>query len=215
MTRNWTTSITSAPFEEYLFYNTSHNGNTLQWAGNISAMDWKTGNNTQQSLPEGYTFLYDALSRLTAADYHLNDTRSNNYDTRYTYDSMGNILTLKRRGLKALSSNTLEGGDIYALIDDITFDYYGNQITKATDAVSDGPYYQGAWHYRDRTDADEERTYDANGNLISDSDANISSIQYNSLNLSLMKLGCGSEKSKQVWYFAHLALTLSDSDSVH
>ena len=62
-------------------------------------------------------------------------------------------------------------------------DYYGNQITKATDAVSDGPYYQGAWHYRDRTDEDEERTYDANGKLISDSDANISSIQYNSLNL--------------------------------
>ena len=61
--------------------------------------------------------------------------------------------------------------------------YYGNQITKATDAVSDGPYYQGAWHYRDRTDADEERAYDANGNLTSDSDANISCIQYNSLNL--------------------------------
>ena len=102
-----------------------------------------------------------------------------------------------------------------ALIDDITFDYYGNQITKATDAVSDGPYYQGAWHYRDRTDADEERTYDANGNLISDSDANISDIQYNSLNLSLMNVGCGSEKPKQVWFFAHLSLTLSDSDSVH
>ena len=45
-------------------------------------------------------------------------------------------------------------------------------------------------------------------NLTQDLDATIRSIQYNSLNLSLMNVGYGSEKPKQVWFFAHLSLHL-------
>ena len=97
---------------------------------------------------------------------------------------------------------------VYDDIDDLTFDYDGNQIVKVTDAVDDGPYYQGAWHYRDRADQPVERCYDGNGNLTKDLDAKISDIQYNSLNLSLMNVGCGSEKPKQVWFFAYLSLNL-------
>ena len=234
--RNWTTSITSAPFEEYLYYNTAHHGSTPQWAGNISAIDWKNGengnDNGNDSIPagggvivtlnslrpgaaagvlggeegntggavddnpsvpdgalnglEGYSFAYDALSRLTAADYHRNDSRSNDYDTRYTYDSMGNILTLKRRGMMEKPDTAAHTPATYADIDDLTFDYDGNQIVKVTDAVDDGPYYQGAWHYSDNADAQQERFYDGNGNLTKDLDAKISDIQYNSLNLPIM-----------------------------
>jgi len=45
-------------------------------------------------------------------------------------------------------------------------------------------------------------------NLTQDLDATIRSIQYNSLNLSLMNVGCGSEKPKQVWFFAHISPNL-------
>ena len=121
---------------------------------------------------------------------------------------MGNILTLKRRGMMEKPDTAAHTPAVYDDIDDLTFDYDGNQIVKVTDAVDDGPYYQGAWHYRDNADAQQERFYDGNGNLTKDLDAKISDIQYNSLNLSLMNVGCGSEKPKQVWFFAHLSLHL-------
>ena len=187
--RGWTTAITAQPFSEYLYYHTVYNGSTPQWAGNISAMDWKSGygNDNGNVLPlEGYTFAYDGMSRLTQADYHTDGNRSTHYDTRYTYDSMGNILTLKRRGMMEKPDTAAHTPATYADIDDLTFDYDGNQIIKVTDAVDDGPYYQGAWHYRDNADKQQERFYDGNGNLTKDLDAKISDIQYNSLNLPIM-----------------------------
>lgn len=68
----------------------------------------------------------------------------------------------------------------------MTFGYEGNRITKVTDGVTDGPYRKDAWHYRDRVDADIEREYDGNGNLVKDSDAGILRIEYNCLNLPKM-----------------------------
>ena len=50
------------------------------------------------------------------------------------------------------------------------------------DAVS-GPYYAGAFHFRDGADEDLEYEYDENGSMTKDLNKNISSIQYNSLNL--------------------------------
>ena len=70
----------------------------------------------------------------------------------------------------------------FSIIDDLTFEYEGNQVIKVTDAEPDGPYYKDAWHYRDRVDADIEREYDGNGNPVKDLDAGILRIEYNSLN---------------------------------
>ncbi|MDO5526203.1 MAG: hypothetical protein Q4F85_09005 [Prevotella sp.] len=44
---------------------------------------------------------------------------------KYTYDSMGNILTLKRNGLQY--------GDTYGLVDNLTYTYNGNQLIKISD----------------------------------------------------------------------------------
>ena len=186
--RSWTTAISSPLFSQQLYYNESHNGSTPQWGGNISAMDWQaemtpTGINPQGASPtagnlRGYSFAYDGLSRLTQADYHENNTRSNHYDTRYTYDLMGNMLTLQRNGL--------HDDGVFSLIDNLTFEYEGNQVIKVTDAEPDGPYYKDAWHYRDGADAEIEREYDGNGNLTKDLDAGILRIEYNSLNLPKM-----------------------------
>ena len=139
----------------------------------------------------GYTFAYDGLSRLTQADYHEDNQRSNHYDTHYAYDLMGNITALQRSGL--------HDDGAYSLIDDLAFGYEGNRIVKVTDGVMDGPYRKDAWHYRDRVDADIEREYDGNGNLVKDLDAGILRIEYNSLNLpQMIKF---SDHSKHVYAY--------------
>lgn len=199
--RSWLTAIaTPEYFIQTLDYNQSQNGSSPQWGGNISAMEWramKTEYTAYFPRPvtmlrrQYYTFEYDGLSRLTRADHGNFRLDRSNYDTEYTYDNMGNILTLKRYGQ--------HDDGIFGLIDDLTFEYDGNQITKVTDAVDDGPYRKDAWHYRDGSDRPIEREYDGNGNLIKDSDAKISSIEYNCLNLPRMIKF--SDSSKHVYTY--------------
>ena len=119
-------------------------------------------------------FSYDGLSRLTQASYSENGTGNGHYNTEYTYDKMGNVQTLKRYGLR--------DNNQYGLIDNLTFTYNGNQVTKVEDAVS-GPFYSGAFHFVNGSGATTEYTYDQNGNMTKDLNKNISSIQYNLLNL--------------------------------
>jgi hypothetical protein len=86
---------------------------------------------------------------------------------------MGNITTLQRQGKQ-------DSG--YGLIDNLTYAYSGNQLTKVTDAVS-GPLYNGAFHFMDGADAATKYVYDKNGNLTKDYNKKIVDIQYNALNL--------------------------------
>ena len=95
--RQWTKSITGNLFSEQLFYNDSHNGNTPQYCGNISAMDWSTGDASNKT--RGYVFKYDGLSRLKAANYLEKGSKNDNYSASYSYDWMGNIEWLTRNGM--------------------------------------------------------------------------------------------------------------------
>ena len=167
----WLTSIESTPFREYLYYEQPHNGSTAQYGGNISSMDWKTGDN----ILRGYTFQYDGMSRLTGAAYSENGSASTHYGTSYQYDLMGNITGLTRNGLQDDNS--------YGLIDNLSFDYNGNQLLKVTDAVTSGPNYSGAFHFNDHSDVSQEYEYDLNGNMTKDLNKKITSVEYNVLNL--------------------------------
>lgn len=168
--RSWLKSIsTGTKFSESLYYNESHNGNTPRYGGDISAMIWKSDSKNRE-----YVFSYDVLSRLTQASYSENGVGNGHYNTEYTYDKMGNVQTLKRYGLR--------DNNQYGLIDNLTFTYNGNQVTKVEDAVS-GPFYSGAFHFVNGSGATTEYTYDQNGNMTKDLNKNISSIQYNLLNL--------------------------------
>ena len=169
--RGWLTSIESTPFREYLYYEQPHNGSTAQYGGNISSMDWKTSDNILRS----YTFQYDGLSRLTGAAYSENGSASTHYGTSYQYDLMGNITSLTRSGLQDDNS--------YGLIDNLSFDYNGNQLLKVTDAVTSGPNYSGAFHFNDHSDVSQEYEYDLNGNMTKDLNKKITSVEYNVLNL--------------------------------
>lgn len=76
----------------------------------------------------------------------------------------------------------LDSGD-YGTIDDLTYSYEGNQVVKIDDAADESPNYSGAMHFRDAANEETEYTYDANGNMQTDSNKGITSIDYNVLDL--------------------------------
>ena len=76
----------------------------------------------------------------------------------------------------------LDSGD-YGTIDDLTYSYEGNQVVKIDDAADESPNYSGAMHFRDAANEETEYTYDANGNMLTDSNKGITSIDYNVLDL--------------------------------
>ena len=110
------------------------------------------------------------------------------YTETYSYDSMGNITALTRQGW--LYNTT------WGLIDDLTMTYDGNRLVKCDDDVSAQPTNNGAHHFQDLADSAVEYEYDGNGNMVKDLNRNITSIEYNSLNLRLkaVKIGCTSKK---------------------
>ncbi len=184
--RDWLTRIGSNKFEENLLYQKSDFGvspSKLCYNGNISAMTWKTGNDNKV---RGYKFSYDHLNRLTASAYGEGSGLSSNvnrYGETFQYDKMGNIEAITRYGL--------QDNNVYGKVDDLTFIYNGNQVVKVDDTVS-GPFYSGAFHFVDGSNATTEYTYDKNGNMTKDLNKRISSIEYNLLNLpSRIKRGNG------------------------
>ena len=61
--------------------------------------------------------------------------------------------------------------------------YEGNQVVKIDDAADESPSYSGSMHFRDAANEETEYTYDANGNMLTDSNKGITSIEYNVLDL--------------------------------
>lgn len=168
--RSWLKTVSIGTlFSETLYYNDTYGGSTAQYTGNISAMTWKADSKTR-----GYKFTYDGHSRLKKAEYMENGSASTRYSTEYTYDRMGNFLTLKRNGK--------QDGGTFGLIDNLTFTYTGNQVTRIEDSVTD-PTYSGVYNFMDGASQSNEYTYDKNGNLTKDLNKKISQIQYNLLNL--------------------------------
>ena len=80
---------------------------------------------------------------------------------RYTekvteYDRNGNIKKLQRYGQTGASS--------YGLVDNLTYTYNGNQLTKVEDAVT-ATSYTGGTNFVNGSTAATEYTYDKNGNI--------------------------------------------------
>lgn len=171
--RSWTKSISSPLFSQTLYYNDKrkNESNEARYNGNISGMDWTT---SSDNIRRGYDFAYDGLSQLTNARYLENDIRSDKFNTSYSYDKQGNVLTLSRRGLTASGK--------YGLLDDLRLTLNGNQLKTVNDVATDSAYNNG-FEFKDGDSAAIEYFYDANGNLIKDLNKKITEIQYNYLNL--------------------------------
>jgi RHS repeat-associated protein len=178
-------------FRQNLYYNNPDIGFGVagQSNGNISATSWQTGDNAVQ----GYGYQYDDLDRLTNAKYYdiTTGVSSTNlifssdfkFNEQLTYDVRGNILSLKRNGLR---TGAFTGGNqgytaaTYGAIDDLTYNYNTqNQLMTVTDAsLSDKGFTKSYTNV-----SGNGYTYDENGNLKADANKDITYIGYNYLNL--------------------------------
>ena len=81
-------------FTEKLYYQNQRPVNqqsTVQWGGNVSAMDWMAGSD---GVSRRYDFAYDGLSRLTGAGYADDGAGQSDYSRGYGYDRNGNVTLL-------------------------------------------------------------------------------------------------------------------------
>jgi hypothetical protein len=110
--RNWMKTISSANFNETLYYNESYAGNTPAFNGNISASGWSSAENTGT---QGYRYTYDGLNRMKKAQFLVETTANDRFTEEVSeYDKHGNIKRLKRY---ALNTPTATSG---TLVDDLT-----------------------------------------------------------------------------------------------
>jgi hypothetical protein len=129
-----------------------------------------------------YDFTYDAVNRLTGADF--NQLNSNSFSKvakidfsvrLLSYDANGNILRMDQKGWKL-------GGSV--TIDSLLYGYNtnSNQLNYVTDRTNDTTSKLG--DFKETTNnTSQDYTYDGNGNLVSDNNKAISKIIYNHLNL--------------------------------
>lgn len=158
--------------------------NNPQYNGNITGMVWKSKGNGEK---RKYDFSYDAANRLMKAEFTQYTSGSFNQnagidfkmkmgdgiDVNSAYDANGNIKRMQQWGLKVFSSDQ---------IDDLIYNYpsNSNKLAKVTDGVTSD---NKLGDFKDGTNALDDYTYDANGNLLSDENKKIQQIQYNHLNL--------------------------------
>ncbi|WP_263602421.1 DUF6443 domain-containing protein [Chryseobacterium sp. PET-29] len=143
-----------------------------KYNGNIAEVDWKTGVSTNESLKR-YGYVYDKLNRLSAGFYQNSTNPSlREYYEKAIYDLNGNIRTIKRTAQRM--------GPTALLIDNLTYDYENNNMSNRLQKVKDAVTLTQGFPYKATP---TNIGYDDNGNMTSFPDKNISSIQYNYLNL--------------------------------
>jgi RHS repeat-associated protein len=151
-----------------------------QYNGNIEGMVWKSKGDGEK---RKYDFTYDAVNRLTAADFNqytassFNKTAGIDFSvSNLSYDANGNILTMNQKGWKIGGSN---------FIDQLTYTYQANsnKLLQVTDLSNDNASKLGDFKYDATTKTATDYTYDVNGNLTVDNNKKISGIVYNYLNL--------------------------------
>lgn len=145
--------------------------------GNISETFWQTDNDNR---PRKYVYTYDALNRLSTANYtrsagtsQLQPAVYGSYNESLTYDSMGNIQTIQRNG-------DLEDANYTLAIDNLSFAYDPNSPNKLLNVTDSTGNSSG---FKDLTVSSDDFTYDAYGNMKSDVNKEIVAIRYNHLNL--------------------------------
>ncbi|PTT36127.1 hypothetical protein DBR28_11420 [Chryseobacterium sp. HMWF028] len=150
--------------------NTDYSNYKVQpkYNGNIAEVDWKTSTDSNSNLRR-YGYVYDTLNRLTAGFYQKDTNPSGKeYNELLAYDVNGNILNLVR------TQEALSGSATALVIDNLVYTYTGNRLNKVSDAYLNNTGYPVGGN---------EISYDDNGNMTTQLDKGISSIQYNYLNL--------------------------------
>ena len=141
-----------------------------RFGGDVSSMEWMSGAGTGT---RSYDFAYDGLGRLVSADYGEYGDHVVGYGTSYSYDNMGNLLSLSREGDM---TSSLKG-----IVDNLSMTYDGNMLASVSDSAP-APSVTGSADFRDGVSEAVEYTYDRNGNMTSDLNRKVSLISYNRQN---------------------------------
>ena len=148
-------------------------GDALYYNGNMAAIKWKGyGTGTGVEGERSYKFIYDKAGRLKNSTSQARSATGWNADAgalneNMTYDHNGNIGTLTRNGIDPAGMMTT--------IDNLTYTYDANKLTKVTDSgITLG--------FNDQANNTTEYAYDTNGSLTKDDNKGISNITYNVLN---------------------------------
>jgi RHS repeat-associated protein len=183
-----------------------------QFNGNIALQKWKTRVD-ESAVSRQYTYFYDAANRITTANYvRAGQSIPEDFTMGYVaYDRNGNIKRLQQKGLMSYTKNlnaTATSGSLtanFGLVDDLTYSYAGNRLTRVDDAVSNEGL---AGDFQDKVEQANEYTYDNTGNLKSDANKGIYSIVYNHLNLptEIWFNSSGSKKIKFTYSAAGVKL---------
>ena len=157
-------------------------GTNALYNGNISVTQWKTAN-TDNSL-KSYDYTYDALNRITSG---IDNTGNYNL-ANISYDKNGNITNLQRQG------HTNEAATSFGVMDNLTYTYQNksNKLVIVSDAGNNTYGFKDDYT-GSGTDTSNDYTYDANGNMETDTNKGITSITYNHLNLpTQVHIGTGN-----------------------
>jgi hypothetical protein len=172
-----------------------------QYSGNIGGMLWKSTGDDQL---RKYDFTYDAVNRLTGADFNqlTNNSFSKTAGIDFSvsgirFDADGNILAMKQRGLKAGNSITIDSLE-YTYISNSNklknvVDHKNETVTRLGDFRSSAAYMT---ELGSKTTSATDYSYDDNGNMYVDKNKDIGNIRYNHLNLpdSIIVTGKGNIK---------------------
>ncbi|RNA61954.1 RHS repeat-associated core domain-containing protein [Chryseobacterium nematophagum] len=137
-----------------------------KYNGNIAEIDWKTSND---GILKRYAYHYDGLNRLLYGHYAEplgTLPQADHFGESMEYDLNGNITHLYRNA-KNPNGQAMQ-------IDNLSYTYSGNRLTKVADTSQNIEGYHGGGN---------PIGYDNNGNMISHPDKGINSISYNFLNL--------------------------------
>ena len=182
---NYTDAITDNPY----------NSVNQLYNGNIAETYWRTASD---NIKRKYGYSYDQLNRLKGAYYQKPDNAiklTNSYNENLTYDKNGNILTLQRTGDYDDAAQSI-GIDNLAYTYDTTVK---NRLAKVVDSTNSPS------GFKDSPDNDEDDyTYDANGNMVTDRNKGITSIKYNHLNLPV-EIVFDSSEVKKITYIYNAA----------
>ncbi len=194
-------------FAMRLHYNSGLSNLTgaAQYNGNIAAMEWRSPGNSDLGMTadkQAYGFTYDALNRLTAADYGEGSSRTSSANafnvSGIQYDFNGNIMHLNRQGdIQTGSSSWTQ-----RQIDNLTYAYIGNQLQSVSDAASSSYADMHGkkakdYGFKDGESLDVEYSYDLNGNMTVDKNKKLKLVEYNYLNLPKRLTG---EDNKTIEY---------------
>ncbi len=151
--------------------------------GNVSQIYWRTAN--LDNTIKAYTYTYDALDRITKAE-----SGSGKYDlTNITYDTMGNILTLDRKGHTNAQATT------FGQMDNLSYTYEptGHKLLSVTDTGNT------TFGFKDGNTVGNDYQYDTNGSITADKNKGITSIEYNHLDLPV-KITFEEDTNKTITY---------------